>query len=71
MNTSQGPKNIKRFSCSTQLSMKFIQLMNVIFILLINVKMPTVFGITTSMNGFDNLKLKILSILAILIFMSS
>ena len=34
-----GPKVIKLFSCSTQLSMKFI--------LLINVKMPTIVGILT------------------------
>ena len=38
-NTSPGPEVIKLFSCSTQLSMKFIQL--------INVKMPTVVGILT------------------------
>ena len=36
---SLGPEVIKLFSCSTQLSMKFI--------LLINVKMPTVVGILT------------------------
>ena len=34
-----GPKVIKLFPCSTQLSMKFI--------LLINVKMPTIVGILT------------------------
>ena len=34
-----GPQVIKRFSCSTQLSMKFVQL--------INVKMPTIVGILT------------------------
>ena len=34
-----GPEVIKLFSCSTQLSLKFI--------LLINVKMPTVVGILT------------------------
>ena len=37
----QGPKFIKLFSCSTQLSTKFI--------LLINVKMPTNVGILISM----------------------
>ena len=37
-----GPKVIKLFSCSTQLSMKFF--------LLINVKMPTVVGILTFMS---------------------
>ena len=35
--SSPGPKVIKLFSCSTQLSMKFS--------LLINMKMPTIFGI--------------------------
>ena len=34
-----GPEVVKLFSCSTQLSMKFI--------LLINVKMPTIVGILT------------------------
>ena len=38
----QGPKVIKLFSCSTQLSMDFF--------LLINVKMPTVVGILTFLN---------------------
>ena len=37
--TSPGPEFIKLFPCSTQLSMKFI--------LLINVKMPTIVGILT------------------------
>ena len=37
-----GPKVIKLFSCSTQLSMKFF--------LPINVKMPTIVGILTFMN---------------------
>ena len=37
-----GPEVIKRFSCSTQLSMEFF--------LLINVKMPTVVGILTFMS---------------------
>ena len=36
---STGPEVIKLFSCSTQLSTKFI--------LLINVKMPTIVGIST------------------------
>ena len=40
---SSGPKVIKFFSCSTQLSMKFF--------LLINVKMPTIVGIFTFMSG--------------------
>ena len=37
------PKVIKLFSCSTQLSIKFFPL--------INVKMPTIVGILTFMNG--------------------
>ena len=37
MITSPGPEGIKLFSCSTQLRLKFI--------LLINVKMPTIVGI--------------------------
>ena len=36
---SKGPEAIELFSCSTQLSTKFI--------LLINVKMPTIIGILT------------------------
>ena len=38
-----APKVIKLFPCSTQLSMKFF--------LLINVKMPTIVGILTSLSG--------------------
>ena len=37
-----GPEVIKLFSCSTQLRLKFI--------LLINVKMPTIVGILTFMS---------------------
>ena len=37
-----GPEVIKLFSCSTQLSMKFI--------MFINVKMPTIVGILTLMS---------------------
>ena len=37
-----GPKVIKHFSCSAQLSMKFF--------LFINVKMPTIVGILTFMS---------------------
>ena len=40
--TQPGPKVIKLFSCSTQLSIKFS--------LLINVKMPTIVGILTFMS---------------------
>ena len=42
-----GSEVIKLFSCSTQLSMKFS--------LLINVKMPTIVGILTSMRGKNNI----------------
>ena len=42
-----GPKVIKLFSCSTQLSMKFF--------LLINVKMPTIVGILTLMSGKNSI----------------
>ena len=60
-----GPKIIKLFSCSTQMIMKFqlliptkmllkiflaFNLTNVVFILLINVKMPTIVGILTFMS---------------------
>ena len=41
------PEVIKLFSYSTQLSMKFF--------LLINVKMPTIVGILTSMSGKNNI----------------
>ena len=53
------PEVRKLSSCSTQLSMKFI--------LFINVKMPTI----VEMTGVGDLNLKIPSILAISIFMSS
>ena len=42
-----GPEVIKLFSCSTQLSMKFV--------LLIDVKMPTIVGILTCMSGKNNI----------------
>ena len=42
-----GPEVIKLFSCSTQLSMRFI--------LLINVKMPTSVGILTFMGGKNSI----------------
>ena len=41
-----GPEVIKLFSCSTQLSMKFI--------LLINVKMPTTVGILTFISRIND-----------------
>ena len=64
-----GPEVIQLFSCSTQLSTKFQLLIklkywqikkfhasilsDVVFILLINVKMPTVVGILTFMSRID------------------
>ena len=42
-----GSEVIKLFSCSTQLSMKFFQL--------INVKMPTIVGILTFMSGKNSI----------------
>ena len=41
------PEDIKLFSCSTQLSMTFV--------LLINVKMPTIVGILTFMSGKNSI----------------
>ena len=41
-----GPEVIKLISCSTQLSMKFI--------LLINVKMPTIVGILTFISRIND-----------------
>ena len=53
-----GPKVIKLFSCSTQLSTEFI--------LLINVKMPTIVGILTFMSRinsiFESLKARKISV---------
>ena len=46
-NAKPGPEVIKLFSCSTQMSMKFF--------LLINVKMPTIVGILTFMNGKNSI----------------
>ena len=61
-----GPVVIKLFSCSTQLSMEFQMLIkskmlknkdnlsfrcsDVVFIMLINIKMPTIVGILTFMS---------------------
>ena len=63
------PKVLKVFPCSTQLSMKFqllreskilknniffcLKQSNVVFILLINVKMPTIVGILTFMSRIN------------------
>ena len=65
-NVTPGPEVIKLFSCSTQLSMKFqlliklkyrqmkkfpaLSLSDVVFIMLIIVKMPTIVGILTFMS---------------------
>ena len=64
-----GPEVIKLFSCSTQLSMKFqlliklkyeqmmeflaFSLSDVVFILLINVKMPTIVGVLAFMSRIN------------------
>ena len=61
-----GPKVITLFSCSTQLSTKFqlliktkikkflaLSLSDVVFIMLINVKMPTVVGILTFISRIN------------------
>ena len=45
MSKGTGPEVIKLFSCSTQLSLKFI--------LLINVKMTTIVGILTFMSRIN------------------
>ena len=45
MGLAPGPEVIKLFLCSTQLSLKFI--------LLINVKMPTIVGILTFMSRIN------------------
>ena len=60
-----GPKVIKQFSFLTQLSSKFI--------LLKNVKMPTIVGILTfiSMINTTDLKQETSSFVGILVFMSS
>ena len=47
MKPAPGPEVVKLFSCSTQLSMKFFPLRNV--------KMPTIVGIFTCMNGKNNI----------------
>ena len=64
-----GPEVIKLFSCSTQLSTKFqlliktkipiyvevscFSLSDVVFIMLINVKVPTIVAILTFMSGIN------------------
>ena len=64
---SPGPEVIKLFSCSTQLSTKFI--------LLINVKMPTIVGILTFISMINthlrDLEQEISLFAGILVFMSS
>ena len=68
-NLGPGPEVIKLFSCSTQLSTKFqppiklqygqikkflaLSLSDVVFITLINVKMPTIVGILTFMSRIN------------------
>ena len=63
-----GPEVIKLFSCSTQLSTNFI--------LLINVKMPTIVGILTFISMINTTSVRLTAIknslfVAILVFMSS
>ena len=69
LNPESGPEVIKLFSCSTQLSMKFhlliklknrqmkkflaLSLSDVVFIMLINVKMPTIIGILTFVSRIN------------------
>ena len=60
-----GSKNIKLFSCLTQLSMKFqllrasmmiftcLKHLDVVFILLLKVKMPTIVGILPFMSKIN------------------
>ena len=70
-----GPGVIKLFSCSTQLSTKFqlliktkiltkkflaLSLSGVVFIMLINVKMPTIVGILTFTRGDQKVRGKVL-----------
>ena len=68
-NVASGPEAIKLFPCSTQLSTKFQLLINtkiltnkeflafslsdVVFIMLLNVKMPTIVGILTFMSRIN------------------
>ena len=66
--TPSGPKVIKLFPCSTQQSTKFI--------LLMNVKMPTIVGILTFISMINKQHLRDLkedtsSFVGILVFMSS
>ena len=62
-----GPDVIKLFSCSTQLSTKYI--------LLINIKMPTIVGISTFITMInktsESLKARKVVIFSSLVFMSS
>ena len=59
--SGSGPEVLKLFSCSTQLSKKFI--------LLINVKMPTIVGILTFISmintTFERLNVKTLLYLSV------
>ena len=63
---SPGPEVIKLFSCSTQLSTKFI--------LLINVKMPTIVGILTFISMINTTSERLTArnfFVSILVFMSN
>ena len=67
LNKPSGPKVIKLLTCSTQLSTKFI--------LLIDVKMPTIVGVLTFMSmmmpHLRDLKQATSSLFDVLAFMSS
>ena len=66
LNSTARPRSYKTFSCSTQLSKKFI--------LLINVKMHTIVGILTFISMIitsERLKQEASSFDGILVFMSS
>ena len=59
--TTLGPDVIKLFSCSTQLSTKFI--------LLINVKMPTILTVISMINKYNKQETSLFA--GVLVFMSS
>ena len=58
-----GPEVTQLFSCSTQLNMKFI--------LLINVKVPTIVGILAFISIINTTSERLKAIVSILVFMSS
>ena len=66
--SSSGPEVIKLFSCSTQLSKKFIMLVSEKSIMLINVK---IVGILTLNNMINTTSERLKAVVGILVFMSS